>query len=70
MKYVIDRIEENIAICEDENGQIVELSLEKLPLNVKEGSIIIEENSTYIIDEKATENKRKEIKKRMNNLWE
>lgn len=69
MKYVIDRIEGNIAICEDENGKMVELDIAKLPLDIKEGSIIIEENSRYIIDEKVTEEKKKEVKKRMNNLW-
>ncbi len=69
MKYVIDRIEGNIAICEDENGKMVELDIAKLPLDIKEGSIIIEKNSRYIIDEKVTEEKKKEVKKRMNNLW-
>lgn len=69
MKYIIDRIEQNIAICEDENGNIVEIPKENLPQDIKEGSCIIEQNSIYILDENSTNKKREEIKKRMDNLW-
>ena len=40
MKYSIDRIEEKIAICEDDNGNILKLTLDELPQNIHEGDII------------------------------
>ena len=38
---VIDRIENNIAVCENrENGIIIEIDVSKLPDKIKQGSII------------------------------
>ena len=69
MKNEIYRIEGNIAICESEDGKMVEINILSLPNNIKEGDCIKLENMKYIKDEKYTEEKKKNIKKRMNNLW-
>ena len=69
MRYIIDRIEGNIAVCEDENGNFVEIDILSLPSNIKEGDCIKFENSKYILDEKYAEERRKNIRKKMNNLW-
>lgn len=69
MKYIIDRIEQNIAICEDDNKKQIEIEVTKLPSNIKEGDIIKQEKGKYIIDEENTEKKREDIRKRMSKLW-
>lgn len=69
MRYIIDRIEGNIAVCEDENGNFVEIDILSLPSNIKEGDCIKFENSKYTVDEKYAEERRKNIRKKMNNLW-
>ncbi|MGN1102812.1 MAG: DUF3006 family protein, partial [Huintestinicola sp.] len=37
MKYSVERIEENIAICEDDLGGTIKLNLDELPENIREG---------------------------------
>ena len=40
MKYSIDRIEENIAVCEGDDGSVLKLKLDELPKGTREGDII------------------------------
>lgn len=68
--YTIDRFENNIAICENRStGEIIEIDKNKLPENVKEGTIIKKQNDTYIIDIDKTEEVTQRIKKKMDRLW-
>lgn len=69
MKYIVDRIEENIAVCEDENKKMVDIEIDKLPIGVKEGDIIKQLKGKYIIDKETRKEKEKNIQKRMDNLW-
>lgn len=65
----VDRIEENIAVCYDENNKKQEIDIFFLPSDVKEGDIITKSNGIYVIDTKATKKKRDENIKLQNNLW-
>ncbi len=68
---VIDRIEGNIAVCENRrNGIIIEIEISKLPAHVKEGDIIKYFNGSYRIDKEEEKNIKKRITEKMNNLWE
>lgn len=68
---VIDRIEENIAVCENRrNKVIIEIQLLKLPENVKEGTIIKYFNGKYSIDSDEQKNIEKRIAEKMERLWE
>ncbi len=58
MKFSIDRIEENIAVCEFDNGDIKEVPLNELPENVTEGSVLELKNGKYYLDSDETENRR------------
>ena len=64
MIFTIDRFEENFAIVELPNGNIINCPKELLPKNAKEGCIL-----TITIDENATKEKLKKITNRMNNLF-
>lgn len=60
MKYSVDRIEEGIAVCEDENGERMTVKVEEIPFAVKEGDIIRETDGVFEIlpDETADRKKR------------
>ena len=52
MKYSIDRIIEKIAILENlETKEIIEVNLEELPQDAKDGTILKLENNKYIFDQ-------------------
>ncbi len=69
MKYAIDRIEENIAILEDINTkEKIEINVEELPKEIKEGNILLFKDNKYIIDEDEEEKRRKIILEKFNKL--
>lgn len=70
MKYIIERFEESIAICEDENKQFVKIPKYKLPLEVKEGDCLIEENGLIKFDTGEITSRKERIKKKMKDLFE
>lgn len=69
MIYIIDRIEECFAVCEDEEGDMVNLELSKLPIDVKEGDVLIENAGIFEISREETEKRKAKIKEKMNKLW-
>ncbi|MDE5985080.1 MAG: DUF3006 domain-containing protein [Eubacterium sp.] len=64
MKWIIDRIENDIAVCELENGTFIDLNINALPENVSEGDVI-----TINIDKNETKSKKEKIDKLMNDLF-
>lgn len=66
---IIDRIEDGIAVIEDENSRI-EVPVSMLDDSVKEGDAVISENGVYVPDKSATEKRRREIQKLQDDLWE
>lgn len=69
-ELVIDRFEEDIAICEDrKTGKKYEILKENLDENLKEGDIIKEEKGKYIKANDIQEEAEKRIEEKMNNLW-
>ncbi|MBU5486373.1 DUF3006 domain-containing protein [Clostridium sp. MSJ-11] len=71
MKGVIDRIEEDYAVVELEEGTMVNLSINIIPPEAKEGDVIIIDNDNNItIDEVETENRRKLIEELTKDLWD
>ena len=60
-KWSVDRIEEGMAICIDDNNEILNISCSELPDGVAEGCVLIFENGAFIIDHAETEAKRAEV---------
>ena len=59
MKYSIDRIEGDIVVLENiDNNEIIEVDINLLPKEIKEGTILIKHDDDYMIDI-AEETKRK-----------
>lgn len=61
MQYVIDRIEDGIAVLEKDDGSHLELKCDILPENAKEGSVLDFVDGEYIINKKAEDDRRAEI---------
>lgn len=62
MIYIVDRIEDNIAILENkETKEIIDISLDILPTNLKEGNVLKYENNTYTLDKEQEEERRNAI---------
>ena len=48
MKYAVDRIEDNLVIMENlETKEIIEIEKDKLPEDIKDGTILIYEDEEY-----------------------
>ena len=69
-EYTVDRIEGDYAVCENrETQEMVNIKIDNLPKNIKEGSIIKFENNEYRIDEEKERETSERIKQKMDNLW-
>ncbi|MBQ7066967.1 MAG: DUF3006 domain-containing protein [Lachnospiraceae bacterium] len=67
---VIDRFEENIAICQKEDKTLVKIPKYKLPLQIKEGDFITTDSKgVYVIAKEKTEEKKQEIHERFHRLF-
>ncbi len=69
MQLIVDRIEEEYAICEKEDRTMIELKLNTLPCGVKEGTVLNLENGKIFIDETETLNKKRAAQKLLDNLF-
>lgn len=69
MKYVVDRIENEIVILESLETQLKkEVLLSELPEEIKEGNILIYENELYTIDLEEEQKRRQTIKNKFDML--
>lgn len=64
MTWIIDRIEEDIAVCEIDNGKTIDIPLSALPSGVKEGDAI-----ALTIDDSEIKDRKENINKLMNDLF-
>lgn len=70
MEYIIDRFEENFAVCQnisDERIKNVERKL--IPKEAREGDIIVFSDEKYFLDIEKTEKRKKIIEEKFNSLW-
>lgn len=61
MKYSVDRIEESVVICEDENGETVRFKLSALPECIREGDLFSFVDGAAAILKDETTAKKKEL---------
>lgn len=66
---IIDRIDGNTAVIEDGDNRF-EVSRSELAPDVREGDAVMLENGVYRKDTDATEQRRQEILKLQDSLWE
>ena len=69
MKVIIDRFEGNYAVCEKEDGNMINIEKDKIGQEAKQGDVLVITENEIIIDETASRNRREEIEKLTKNLW-
>jgi len=70
MKLIVDRCEENFAICETEDRKMISIDIERLPEGVIEGDVLILEGDDLYIDNNAKQERKDYIEVLMDDLWE
>lgn len=70
MKYIIDRMEEGIAVCENELKKLISIPKDLLPDGLKEGDVLEEQEGRFLRDEQGTEARRKEMRKKLMDLFD
>lgn len=69
-RFTVDRIENDKAVLECENGECVTLEVKSLPKNLKEGDVLCFEENSYFLDKEETEKRRQKIKSLMDSLFD
>lgn len=69
MRVVIDRFEENYAVCEKEDRTMINLERKLLPKEAKEKDILVLQNGAIFIDSSATQERKNEIDELMKDMW-
>lgn len=69
MRVVIDRFEENYAVCEKEDRTMINLEKNLLPNGAKEGDVLVLKNEAISIDKASTQKKKNEIDDLMEDIW-
>lgn len=69
MKYIIDRIENNLVICENqETKKMEEFPKSMFQEEIKDGDVVIKEGNSFKIDEEETASRKKHIEDLMKKL--
>lgn len=70
MQYIIDRLEEGLAVCEDELKQMHSIPTGQLPPGITEGDVLVEDgNHTFSIDSIATQKRRAQMRQKLLDLF-
>ena len=67
---IIDRIEDKIVVCENENGQTVELAIDMFVMPIQDGDFVYKNiNGLYEVDIEETQKRKKNVENRFNSLF-
>lgn len=71
MFLIVDRFEENYAVCEDENRNMQNIKRERLDFAIREGdAITLNQDGLYVKDEDETARRRAIALALQRSLWE
>ena len=69
MKFVVDRIEEEIIVLENiENKTLINIDKKQLNFAVNEGNVLIKKNEQFFLDEETEKTRRKKIQEKFAKL--
>ena len=69
MRYIVDRFEDGLAVCEQEDGALENIPLEELPEGTREGSVLVCEDGTWTLDLKSEEERRARLYAKQEGLF-
>lgn len=67
MKYIIDRFEEGLAVCEDMEGNMI--NIYDYPVGAKEGDCLCEMDGKLYINQEETEKLKKEAQQLLEDIF-
>lgn len=67
-KYIVDRFEEDLAVCENQDGGFENIPISLLPKDIREGSCFFEKDGLFYIDKEETEDREQKMKELFNSL--
>lgn len=70
MIVVIDRFEEEFAVCECEDKTMINIEIDKLPQDIHEGDVLVIDGDNIKVDYEETSRRREEIESLTQNVWE
>lgn len=69
-KFTVDRFENNFAVCENRTtGEFLDIPINFISKDIKEGSIIKLENDLYILDNEMYQSELDEVKRLANSVF-
>lgn len=70
MEAVIDRFEEGFAVCEKEDGTLINIKKSLIPIDAKEGDVLLIDGDNIQIGINETLKRIKDIELLTKDLWE
>lgn len=70
MKYIVDRIEDKYAVCEDEKGNMINIPLLKFESLVRENDVVEYVDNSYKVLKLETIKRKKYIEDIAKDMWE
>lgn len=69
-KFIVDRIEEDVAVLETADKTFVNIPLSDLPCGVKEGQVLLFSDGRYLVDLSETAKRKEKIKSLLDSIME
>lgn len=69
-RYIVDRITEEIAVCEAHDRRMISFPLDEMPPGLREGDILLETDGVFTIDHQETARRRKAVSERLRRLMD
>jgi Protein of unknown function (DUF3006) len=70
MKVVIDRFEGDFVVCEKEDRTILNINKRDVPVDSKEGDILVIDGDIIKIDSAETGKRKKSVQELSDNIWQ
>lgn len=70
IRYIVDRLEDGLAVCETEDRKKAVFPLKDLPDSLREGDVLNELDGIFSRDEEETSRRRSQMKERLMGLFE
>lgn len=67
--FVIDRIEEGIAVVMDDENNAMKLKANEIKGNVRDGAVVICKDDKWIVDDEETQKRTEKMRARLNRLF-
>lgn len=67
--YILDRTEENIAVIYDGDDNKIEVEINTISGNIRDGVVLLKTEDGFIVNEEETQNRMNIMKQRLNLLF-